>query len=90
MILLKKAAEGDMVSMWSNSEKYPELAEAEMGLQAVEMDLVDELKSSKSTHQFLSAILTDIIVRRVLKKPALQFTTARGDEVSCSCVYILS
>lgn len=49
MIVLKRAAEGDKTLMWSDSEKYPALAEADMGIQAVEMDLADELKSSKST-----------------------------------------
>lgn len=47
MIVLKKAAEGDKTSMWSDPEKYPALAEADMGIQAVQMDLTDELKSSK-------------------------------------------
>lgn len=49
MIVLKRAAEGNKKTMWSDSEKYPALAEADMGIQAVEMDLADELKSSKST-----------------------------------------
>ncbi|EIM90301.1 DNA mismatch repair protein MSH3 [Stereum hirsutum FP-91666 SS1] len=64
MIVLKRAAEGDKTLMWSDSEKYPALAEADMGIQAVEMDLADELKS----------------IRRVLKKPALQWSSSRGDE----------
>lgn len=48
MIVLKRAAEGDKAQMWSDSEKYPALADADMGIQAVEIDLDDELKSGKS------------------------------------------
>ncbi|TFY77098.1 hypothetical protein EWM64_g6915 [Hericium alpestre] len=63
-ISLKNASEGNMELLWTDPEKYPEVSNADMGIQAVEIDLDDELKS----------------IRRALRKPSLQYSIVAGEE----------
>ncbi|KAI0260994.1 DNA mismatch repair protein MSH3 [Gloeopeniophorella convolvens] len=63
-IVLKKAAVGNKAGMWSDPERYPEIADADGAAALVAKELDDQLK----------------IIRGQLKKPALQWTTVLGDE----------
>ncbi|KAI0031692.1 muts domain V-domain-containing protein [Vararia minispora EC-137] len=63
-IRMKNAEHGDKVEMWTDPERYPEISDADMASQAVEHELLEELKS----------------IRRVLKKPNLQWASVGGDE----------
>ncbi|KAK7467062.1 Mismatch repair protein msh3 [Stygiomarasmius scandens] len=42
-----EALKGNKVGLWTDSDKYPKIEETAMALQAVEVDLLDKLKSSK-------------------------------------------
>ncbi|KIM49419.1 hypothetical protein M413DRAFT_6469 [Hebeloma cylindrosporum] len=44
-INLRKAAEGQKDTMWTDTEKYPEIIDADMALQVIEIELRDELKA---------------------------------------------
>ena len=46
-IKLKKAQEGNKIEMWTDTERYPEIADADVGMQGVEIELEEELVSSK-------------------------------------------
>ena len=46
-IKLKKAQEGSKIEMWTDTERYPEIADADVGMQGVEIELEEELVSSK-------------------------------------------
>ncbi|KAH8108175.1 muts domain V-domain-containing protein [Cristinia sonorae] len=61
---LKMAAEGKKGSMWADPDKYPDLDGITASIQIIESELVDELKK----------------VRKVIKKPALQYSTWNGEE----------
>ncbi|KAI0059076.1 DNA mismatch repair protein MSH3 [Artomyces pyxidatus] len=63
-ISLKRAEEGKKSQMWTDPERYPEVSAADMGVQAVEFELADQLK----------------IIRKILKKPSLQWTTVSEEE----------
>ncbi|EGO20981.1 hypothetical protein SERLADRAFT_441366 [Serpula lacrymans var. lacrymans S7.9] len=63
-ISLQKAFDGRKDTLWSDPDKYPALDDMAMAIQAVEADLKEELKS----------------IRKVLKKPLLQWTTFAGEE----------
>ncbi|KAF8162946.1 muts domain V-domain-containing protein [Crassisporium funariophilum] len=64
MINLRKASEGKKDSMWTDLEKYPEIIDADMALQVIEVELLDELKA----------------VRKLLKMPSLQWVSVLNDE----------
>ncbi|KAF8894689.1 muts domain V-domain-containing protein [Infundibulicybe gibba] len=64
IISLKKAAEGRKDIMWTDPERYPAIADADLGIQSIEVELEDELKS----------------VRKILRMPALKWTAVGGDE----------
>ncbi|KAI0086630.1 muts domain V-domain-containing protein [Irpex rosettiformis] len=63
-ISLKDAKEGNKVTMWNDPDKYPSIDEYTMGVQIVESELMDELRK----------------IRKELKRPALQYTAANGEE----------
>ncbi|KAA1471299.1 DNA mismatch repair protein MSH3 [Dentipellis sp. KUC8613] len=63
-IFLKHASEGNMDLLWIDSEKYPKVADAKSSIQHNELELDGELKS----------------IRRILKRPSLQWTTVAGEE----------
>ncbi|KAH9001542.1 DNA mismatch repair protein MSH3 [Lactarius akahatsu] len=63
-VVLKKAAAGNKAEMWVDSERYPEIADADGAIILVEKELDDQLK----------------IIRGQLKKPGLQWVTVSGDE----------
>lgn len=46
IVNLKKAAEGKKDIMWNDPERYPAIIDSDMSLQAIEVELMDELKSS--------------------------------------------
>lgn len=50
---LNKAAGGRKVDMWTDPERYPEIAEADMGMQGVEIELEEELVSSAYQYMIL-------------------------------------
>ncbi|KAF9533444.1 DNA mismatch repair protein MSH3 [Crepidotus variabilis] len=54
---LKQAAENKKGHMWNDSERYPAITDADMALQAIEIELNDELKK----------------VRKKLRMPSLQW-----------------
>ena len=60
-INLKRAAEGNKALMWTDPEKYPSVSNADMGIQAVEMDIAEELKSSKSSVLRMRDVLSYIL-----------------------------
>ncbi|KAI0713432.1 muts domain V-domain-containing protein [Earliella scabrosa] len=63
-IILKEAEEGHKDTMWQDVDKYPKLEALTLDIQVNESELVDELKD----------------IRKVLKKPAQQYTTWMGEE----------
>ncbi|KAI0320179.1 DNA mismatch repair protein MSH3 [Amylostereum chailletii] len=63
-VSLKKAAQGAKAEMWLDPERYPNISDADMGVQAVDIDLQEELKS----------------IRKILKKPSLQYVTVADME----------
>ena len=89
---LTAAEQGKKDTMWTDMDRYPALdslimvccvptsslgGDAELcpfqSIQVVESKLVDELKA----------------IRKLIKKPALQYTTWNGEEVSSVCHHIL-
>ncbi|KAI0806964.1 muts domain V-domain-containing protein [Fomes fomentarius] len=63
-IVLKEAEEGRKDTMWNDVDKYPDLESLTLAIQVIESELIDELKS----------------IRKILKKPALQYSTWMGEE----------
>ncbi|TCD65621.1 Mismatch repair protein msh3 [Steccherinum ochraceum] len=61
---LKAASEGKKESLWTDPDKYPELDGIMASIEVIESELVDELKK----------------VRKIIKKPALQYSTWNGEE----------
>ncbi|KAF9477374.1 hypothetical protein BDN70DRAFT_881277 [Pholiota conissans] len=61
---LKKVAEGDKTSIWNDWDRHPEIEDAQMSLQAIEIELNDELAAA----------------RKVLRMPSLQWTTVAIDD----------
>ncbi|KAI0373318.1 hypothetical protein BV20DRAFT_1104314 [Pilatotrama ljubarskyi] len=58
------AEQGKEDAMWTDVDRFPALDSLTASIQVVESELVDELKA----------------IRKVLKKPALQYTTWNGEE----------
>ncbi|KAI0350070.1 hypothetical protein OH77DRAFT_1413634 [Trametes cingulata] len=58
------AEQGKEDAMWTDVDRFPALDALTASIQVVESELVDELKA----------------IRKVLKKPALQYTTWNGEE----------
>ncbi|KAH9890684.1 muts domain V-domain-containing protein [Cubamyces lactineus] len=58
------AAQGKTDSMWTDVDRFPAIESLIMSIQVVESELVDELKA----------------IRKLIKKPALQYTTWNGEE----------
>ncbi|KAI0781314.1 muts domain V-domain-containing protein [Trametes elegans] len=58
------AEQGKEDLMWTDVDRYPVLDSLTMSVQIVESELVDQLK----------------VIRKVLKKPALQYTSWNGEE----------
>ncbi|CDO74876.1 hypothetical protein BN946_scf185004.g26 [Trametes cinnabarina] len=58
------AEQGKEDAMWTDIDRYPELDSLTASIQVVESELVDELKA----------------IRKLVKKPALQYTTWNGEE----------
>ncbi|VDC07803.1 unnamed protein product [Peniophora sp. CBMAI 1063] len=63
-VKLNEAAEGSKIEMWRDTERYPDIADADVGMRGVEIELEEELKS----------------IRKILKYPSLKWTTVNGDE----------
>ncbi|KAG6845191.1 hypothetical protein H0H87_012748 [Tephrocybe sp. NHM501043] len=64
IVRLQKAAEGDKVAMWKDPERYPEISDAEMAIQFIDVELEDQLKA----------------IRKLLRMPALQWTSNMNHE----------
>ncbi|KAJ6630634.1 DNA mismatch repair protein MSH3 [Mycena sp. CBHHK59/15] len=63
-VKLKQAAEGRKDCMWKDPSKFPALEDNIIAIQAVEMELDDELKA----------------IRKVLKMPSLKWSSATGED----------
>ncbi|KAI0948577.1 hypothetical protein AcV7_009281 [Taiwanofungus camphoratus] len=63
-ISLKMAKEGKKEQMWTDPDKYPDIDSLTVSIQIIESELVDELRN----------------IRKVLKKPALAYSTWNGEE----------
>ncbi|KIK59832.1 hypothetical protein GYMLUDRAFT_261825 [Collybiopsis luxurians FD-317 M1] len=63
-ISLKHTVDGRKDELWLDKGKYPKIEETRMGLLAVELELQELLKS----------------VRKLLKRPSLQYETVAGEE----------
>lgn len=78
-VSLKRAAEGNKDTMWTDPERYPSIADADLvrfcfelagicldydwhqGIQAVEVELTEELKSSQLLHVFVVSVLQSFL-----------------------------
>ncbi|TDL27572.1 DNA mismatch repair protein MSH3 [Rickenella mellea] len=63
-INLKKAADDKRAELWTDPDKYASISELQFGILAVESEIQDQLK----------------IIRKILKKPAAQWTSMAGEE----------
>ncbi|KAG5354224.1 hypothetical protein C0989_003737 [Termitomyces sp. Mn162] len=63
-IRLDQAAEGRKDIMWTDLERYPEISDADVAIQFVNVELDDQLKA----------------IRKLLRMPSLQWTTHLKDE----------
>ncbi|GBE82631.1 DNA mismatch repair protein [Sparassis crispa] len=63
-VSIKMAKEGKKELLWTDPDKYPDLDSLHTSIQVVESELIDELKK----------------IRKVVKKPALTYTTCAGEE----------
>ncbi|KAG5728291.1 DNA mismatch repair protein MSH3 [Termitomyces sp. T112] len=63
-IRLDQAAEGRKDIMWTDPERYPEINDADVAIQIVNVELDDQLKA----------------IRKLLRMPSLQWTTHLKDE----------
>ncbi|KAF8831364.1 hypothetical protein HHX47_DHR1000478 [Lentinula edodes] len=72
-ICIKRAAEGRKDQLWLDKEKYPRIEETRMGLHAVEIELREMLKT----------------VRKILKRPSLEYETVAGEEIEANHAYSL-
>ncbi|KAG8217898.1 muts domain V-domain-containing protein [Butyriboletus roseoflavus] len=63
-ISLKSAAEGKKESLWTDTQRFPALAEHALMIQTVETELEEELKR----------------IRKILRMPSLQWTSVLGIE----------
>ncbi|KAF8061576.1 DNA mismatch repair protein MSH3 [Lyophyllum atratum] len=63
-ISLKHSADGKKDAMWTDPERYPDIADADMAIQHVAVELEDQLKA----------------IRKLLRMPSLKWTTVAGDE----------
>ncbi|KAF9466351.1 DNA mismatch repair protein MSH3 [Collybia nuda] len=63
-ISLKQAAKGLKDTMWMDPERYPGIADADLAIQSVDVELAEELKS----------------IQKLLRMPSLKWTSVAGDE----------
>ncbi|KAH0827010.1 muts domain V-domain-containing protein [Lanmaoa asiatica] len=80
-ISLKSAAEGKKESLWSDTRRFPTLAEYALMIQTVETELEEELKRSMASPPSWCNSGTDSnAVRKILRMPSLQWTSVLGIE----------
>ncbi|GLB35404.1 putative DNA-binding domain of DNA mismatch repair MUTS family protein [Lyophyllum shimeji] len=63
-VSLKHAAEGRKDIMWTDPERYPKIADADMAIQHIEVELEDQLKA----------------IRKLLRIPSLKWSSVAGDD----------